>query len=172
LASAYGIIKNHGGMITVHSEPGHGTTFNIYLPASDQKAYRPLNQDKETVRGSETVLLVDDEDMIIDVGTAMLEKLGYTVVVARDGQQAVDMVLKKPDNVDLVVLDMIMPGMDGGKAFDLIREIKPELPVILSSGYSINGQATDILNRGCDGFIQKPFNITELSQTIRKTLDG
>jgi len=125
----------------------------------------------ELVKGSETVLLVDDEEMIIKVAQAMLEKLGYSVVVAKDGKQAVDIVKRKGDEIDLVILDLIMPGIKGGKAFDLIHEIQPAMPVILSSGYSLNGQANDILQRGCNGFIQKPFNISELSQKVRKILD-
>ncbi|HUT43635.1 MAG TPA: response regulator, partial [Desulfobacterales bacterium] len=109
--------------------------------------------------------------MIIKVARAMLEKLGYRVVVAKDGEQAVDTVKRKSDEIDLVILDLIMPGIKGGKAFDLIHEIQPAMPVILSSGYSLNGQANDIMKRGCNGFIQKPFNIFELSQKVRKILD-
>ena len=171
LASAYGIIKNHAGIITVYSEIGQGTTFNIYLPVSDKKVYREVPTGTGLVKGSETVLLVDDEEMIIEVGQAMLEKLGYRVVVAKGGQQAVDTVTKKGDGIDLVILDLIMPGIDGGKAFDLIREIQPGMPMMLSSGYSLSGQANDIMRRGCNEFIQKPFNISELSQKVRKILD-
>jgi two-component system cell cycle sensor histidine kinase/response regulator CckA len=116
-------------------------------------------------------MLVDDEEMIIEVGQAMLEKLGYRVVVAKGGQQAVDTVTKKGRGIDLVILDLIMPGIDGGKAFDLIREIQPGMPMMLSSGYSLSGQANDIMRRGCNEFIQKPFNIYELSQKVRKILD-
>ncbi|MEA3436630.1 MAG: PAS domain S-box protein, partial [Thermodesulfobacteriota bacterium] len=171
LSSAYGIVKNHAGIITVYSEVGQGTTFNIYLPVSHSAAYRDIPTETKLVKGSETVLLVDDEDMIIKVAQAMLEKLGYSVVVAKDGEQAVNTVKNNGDDIDLVILDLIMPGVDGGKAFDLIHEIQPALPVILSSGYSLNGQAHDIMQRGCNGFIQKPFNIFELSQKIRKILD-
>ncbi|MBW2589764.1 MAG: PAS domain S-box protein [Deltaproteobacteria bacterium] len=171
LSSAYGIIKNHAGIIAVYSEVGQGTTFNIYLPVSHATAYRDVPTKTELVKGSETVLLVDDEEMIINVAQAMLEKLGYSVVVAKDGEQAVDTVKSNGDEIDLVILDLIMPGIDGGKAFDLIHEIQPAMPVILSSGYSLNGQANDIIQRGCNGFIQKPFNISELSQKVRKILD-
>jgi len=171
LSSTYGIIKNHAGIIAVYSEVGQGTTFNIYLPVSHVEAYRDVPIKTELVKGSETVLLVDDEEMIIKVARAMLEKLGYRVVVAKDGEQAVDTVKRKSDEIDLVILDLIMPGIKGGKAFDLIHEIQPAMPVILSSGYSLNGQANDIMKRGCNGFIQKPFNIFELSQKVRKILD-
>lgn len=171
LASAYGIVKNHGGIITVYSEPGQGTAFNIYLPASDKEAQEDVVIEKKIIQGSDTILLVDDEKMIIDVGKAILEKLGYRVIVAAGGMQAVETILNKGDEIDLVILDLIMPGFDGSKTFDRIREIQPDIPVMLSSGYSINGQATEILKRGASGFIQKPFQISEFSIAIRKILD-
>jgi PAS domain S-box-containing protein len=171
LASAYGIIKNHNGIITVDSEVGRGTAFNIYLPESDQKAHREDSEAGGLIKGSETILLVDDEKMIIDVGQAMLEKLGYRIVVAKSGEQAIDTVKSIGDEIDLIILDLIMPGIKGGKVLDLIREIQPSIPVLLSSGYSLNGQTNDIMRRRCNGFIQKPFNISDLSQEVRKILD-
>jgi len=171
LASAYGIIKNHEGFITVYSEVGHGSAFNIYLPLSDKQVPREDPTKSALIRGSETILLVDDEEMIIEVGQALLEKLGYRVIVASGGEPAVDIVKKYGNGIDLVILDLIMPGIDGGKAFDLIREIQSTMPIILSSGYSLNGQAEEIMSRGCEGFIQKPFNIFELSQKVREILD-
>jgi len=171
LASAYGIIKNHGGMITVYSEVGHGTTFNIYLPVSDRESHREIPMVEGLLKGSATILLVDDEELIIDVGKAMLERLGYRVVVCTGGQEAVEVITNIGDEIDLVILDMIMPGMDGGAIFDCIRQIQPRMPVLLSSGYAINGDADKIMRRGCNGFIQKPYNISELSQKIRKVLD-
>jgi PAS domain S-box-containing protein len=171
LASAYGIIKNHAGIITVSSKVGQGTTFDIYLPVSDQEAERELPRNTGIVKGSGTILLVDDEEMIIKVGQAMLEKLGYHVLIAKSGKIAIEKVYSQGNTIDLVILDLIMPGMDGGKTFDSIRSINPRIPVILSSGYSISGKATDIMQRGCNGFIQKPFNISELSHQVRKVLD-
>lgn len=127
----------------------------------------------ETLRtGSEVVLLVDDEEIIVDVGSAMLEKLGYRVLVARGGEAAVDVLREHADAVELVILDLIMPGLDGGRTFDRIRELRPGLPVILSSGYSIDGKAADILRRGCNGFLQKPFNMLDLSKKVREVLDA
>jgi PAS domain S-box-containing protein len=171
LASAYGIIKNHGGIITVYSEVGHGTTFNIYLPASDKESHREVPIERGIIKGSATILLVDDEELIINVGQAMLERLGYRVMVCRGGQEAVKAITDIGNEIDLVILDMIMPGMDGGTTFDRIREIQPDMPVILSSGYAINGHADKIMRKGCNGFIQKPYNFSELSQNIRKVLD-
>jgi two-component system, cell cycle sensor histidine kinase and response regulator CckA len=171
LASAYGIIKNHSGIITVYSESGHGTTFCIYLRISEKQVDQGVDSAAPALfKGSETILLVDDEQMIVDVGQAMLKKLGYRVVVARNGLEAVEKVESIGSEINFVILDLIMPGMDGGKAFDRIRDLRPEIPVVLSSGYAVNGQATKILERGCDGFIQKPFNMSELSQKIRQVL--
>ena len=170
LASAYGIVRNHAGIIEVYSEPDRGTTFNIYLPLSAEALPEAEPAEAALRKGSETVLLVDDEAMIVEVGQAMLENLGYSVLVAGGGAAAVELVAKKADEIDLVILDMIMPDMDGGTAFDRIREIRPRMAVILSSGYSLNGQAVDIMARGCSGFIQKPFSISTLSQKVRSVL--
>jgi PAS domain S-box-containing protein len=172
LASAYGIIKNHDGFINVYSQVGQGTTFNIFLPVSEKTAYEEPAADKKLVKGNETVLLVDDEQAIIDVCQAMLKKLGYRVYAALSGVQAIDTVKERMNDIDLVILDLIMPGMDGGQVFDVIRSMAPAIPVILSSGYAINGQANRVMQKGCEGFIQKPFNFAQLSQAIRKILDN
>jgi len=172
LASVYGIVKNHEGFINVFSKPGQGTRFEIYLPSSDKGV--PIKQKvvEEFVEGQETVLLVDDEEMIIDVGTRMLKKLGYKVFTARDGREAMAVFQKHQEEIDVIVLDMIMPQMGGGETYDQLKKIKPGVKVLLSSGYSINGQASEILKRGCNGFIQKPFNLQNLSQNLRVILEG
>jgi two-component system cell cycle sensor histidine kinase/response regulator CckA len=171
LASVYGIVKNHEGFINVYSKKGQGARFEINLPASGKVVSNKEKAREEFVQGKETVLLVDDEDMIIDVAQRMLHKLGYKVFTARDGKEAVDVFRKYKGEIDVIVLDMIMPKMSGGEAFDRIKEIKPEIKVLLSSGYSINGQASEILNRGCNGFIQKPFNLQNLSKNLRAILE-
>jgi len=173
LASAYGIIKSHGGHINVYSEKDHGTTFNFYLPASQRKVVAETKAAAPTVRkGQETVLLVDDEEMIIDVGCGLLRELGYTVIPARSGPEALAIYRERHADIDLVVMDMIMPGMSGGETFDRLKQINAQVKVLLSSGYSINGQASQIMERGCDGFIQKPFNLQQLSAKLRQILDG
>jgi len=116
--------------------------------------------------------LVDDEEMIRDVGEAMLAKLGYRIFMAESGEQAIDLIKHNGNEIDLVILDLIMPGLDGGRTFDLIREIKPNIPVILASGYAIDGQANEIMKKGCNGFIQKPYNISDLSHKVREILDA
>ena len=172
LASAYGIIKHHGGFIQVASEKGHGTTFSIYLPASKKKAVGAKKRIGNTLRGNETVLFVDDEDIVVDVTHEILERLGYNVLIARSGKEAMSIYEDNRERIDMVILDMVMPDMGGGRTFDGLKKLDPQVKVLLSSGYSIDGQAAEILDRGCKGFIQKPFNIEELSQKLREILDG
>ncbi len=174
LASAYGIINNHGGMIDVHSEPGKGATFEIYLPATEAKVMESEDgvAEERLRQGSGTILLVDDEEMIIEVGRPMLEALGYEVLVARGGRDALEIYEEYGHRIDMVILDMIMPGMNGGETYDRLKEINPDIRVLLSSGYSINGEAKEIIRRGCTAFIQKPFNIKDLSRKIGEVLSG
>ena len=171
LASVYGIIKSHDGIITVESKRGEGSTFTIYLPTSEKEVIKDKELPEELLKGEETVLLVDDEDMIIDVGEEVLGALGYKVLVARGGKEAIELYKAKKDKIDMVILDMVMPEMGGGETYDRLKEINRNIKVLLSSGYSIEGQATEILERGCNGFIQKPFNMRQLSQRMREILD-
>jgi len=197
LASVYGIVKAHGGYIDVESKKGHarptrlsppaspererwragardggqGTTFEIYLPASERKVEEAVKRAGQIVEGGESILLVDDEEMVLDVGVQLLKALGYTVLEAKGGREAVEIYRENKDKIDMVLLDMIMPDMGGGKAYDRMKEINPNVKVLLSSGYSIDGQATEILERGCNGFIQKPFDMKELSKGIRAIFD-
>jgi signal transduction histidine kinase/CheY-like chemotaxis protein len=171
LASAFGIIKNHGGIITVDSQKGHGATFTFYLRASTKKIIRSAPIAETLQKGTETVLLVDDEALILTVGGSMLEKLGYQVIRAGNGEEAINILSGMNEKVDLVILDLIMPGLDGGKTFNRIRKISPTMPVLLSSGYALDGQAEAVLKQGCSGFIQKPFTLQELSNKIRSILD-
>ncbi|MBW1781456.1 MAG: response regulator [Deltaproteobacteria bacterium] len=170
LASAYGIVKNHDGVIDVYSERGKGATFIVYLPASEKAATPKKDSSEGLLKGAGTILLVDDEALIMDVGKLILEKLGYTVMVANGGQEALDLYRRTPDQIDLIILDMIMPDLSGGEAYDQLKAMNPHVKVILSSGYSADGRAKDILRRGCNGFIQKPFTIRALSQKIREIL--
>ncbi len=172
LASVYGIVKNHEGFIDVISRRGRGARFDIFFPANQATASVQQKSSVKPSPGKDTVLLVDDEEMIIDVGSRMLAKLGFEVLTARNGDEAVAVYGEHRDKIDLVLLDMVMPQVGGGEAFDRLRKINPDVKVILCSGYSIDGQARVILNRGCDAFIQKPFNLQTLSENIRAVLDG
>jgi nitrogen-specific signal transduction histidine kinase len=171
LASAYGIINNHGGIIKVFSELGEGTTFNLYLPATDKVISKHRGSHDKLRKGSEVLLLVDDEEMILEIGKDMLEKLGYRIIVAKNGMQALEIYEREQNEIDMVILDMIMPDMSGSETYGRLKKINPAIRTLLSSGYSLDGKAQAILNSGCNGFIQKPFNLTNLSQKVRKILD-
>jgi PAS domain S-box-containing protein len=171
LASAYGIMKAHGGYIDVESKKGQGTTFSIYLRASEKEVHKAVKTAEEVIEGTGKVLLVDDEEVILEVGQDLLEAMGYRVLIARDGNEAIEVYKKNRDEIEIVVLDMVMPGMGGGEAYDRMKEVNPDIKVVLSSGFSIDGEATEILERGCDGFIQKPFRMNELAKKIREILD-
>jgi PAS domain S-box-containing protein len=170
LATAYGIIKGHGGIINVYSEKGHGATFTIYLPASEKIIENEKKFAKELMKGKETILLVDDEEVILNVNRMVLERLGYKVIVAQSGAEAIEVFSAQKDGIDLVILDMIMPGIEGGKVFDILKGIDAEVRIILSSGYGINEEVTRMMERGCRAFIQKPFDIGDFSRKIREVL--
>jgi two-component system, cell cycle sensor histidine kinase and response regulator CckA len=172
LASAYGIVKNHNGIIDVQSQKGKGTTFSIYLPASRREVKKEKGAPPRIFNGEghEGVLFIDDEEMIKDVGTEILKALGYQVFSASSGLEAVETFKENREKIHAVILDMIMPGMGGGEIFDALIAIDPEVKVLLSSGYSVDGEASEILKRGCKGFIQKPFDIISLSKKLREVL--
>ena len=171
LASAYGIIKNHDGAIDFVSRPGNGTTFYIYLPASDGDVETEPALSEIISKGTETLLLVDDEELILQVGQPMLESLGYKVMSASDGKTALEIFHRSSGEIDLVILDVIMPGMSGSAIFDELKNIDPQVQVLLASGHSLSGQAEDLLSRGCVGFIQKPFSLEQLSVKLRGVFD-
>ena len=171
LSIVYGIVRGHKGIINVYSEKGHGTTFNLYLPACQEEALREADASKKLHYGKETILVVDDEETIIDVTRELLESLGYHVLTAGSGPEALDVFQSQADGIELVILDMIMPGMGGAETFEELKKLRPNARVILSSGYSLNGQATGIMARGCQAFLQKPFLIADLSRLVRDVLD-
>jgi CheY-like chemotaxis protein len=174
LASVYGIVKAHGGYIDVESSPGEGTRFDLYFPA--------LEPQEETETGTadvadlpiqgrgETVLVVDDEEPVLEVASEILRRMNYRVLKAGSGREALALLSEDPERIRAVLLDLVMPDMGGGETFDRIREIAPSVKVLLSSGYCLDGQASEILARGCDGFIQKPYRVAELSGKLRALL--
>ena len=172
LASAFGIIKNHNGIIDCHSKKGKGSVFSVYLPASYLSV--PKEDDDETyvlLKGSETILLVDDESIILEVGRRLLKELGYKVFIAGNGKSALKIFSACHNDIDLVILDIVMPEMGGKEVYERMKQIKPDLHVLLASGYGIDWQARKMIEDGCHGFIQKPFKFNELSKQIRKALE-
>jgi len=172
LASAFGIIKNHNGIITAQSEVGQGATILIYLPSTERVFQAHPAPKTETMHyGTETILVVDDEAYVRQSVRKMLEDLGYAVMTATDGAEAVELYEQNAAEIDLVILDMIMPNMGGVEAFDIIKLKNPNIKTIFFSGYSMDSFAREFLQRGSAGFIQKPFNMVRLSQMMRDLLD-
>jgi CheY-like chemotaxis protein len=170
LAVVYRIIKNHGGFIDVESRKDLGATFTIHLPALIKATKDKKSKPKKLESGKGTILIVDDEDMILDVSQQVLEKLGYSVLTTKNGEAALEMYAKQIDWIDAVILDMIMPGIGGGEVYERLKEINPDVIVLLSSGFSMDDTAKDMLEKGCRDFIQKPFHIKILSQKIKDVL--
>ena len=168
LASVYGIVKGHGGYIDVESERNKGTTFFIYLPASKKETEINAAPENNIIKGEENILLVDDEPMVLDAGARMLERLGYKVIKAKGGKKALEVLRKKKDNIDLVMLDMVMLDSEVEKTFEELKAIRQDIKILLSTGYSVFGETEEIMSKGCDGFIQNPFNLKRLSQKIRE----
>ncbi len=173
LAMVYGIVKNHNGYINVESELGIGTTFSIYLPAST----KPLetsskNTANDVKQGREIILVAEDEDMMRDLLVEMLDSGGYEVITAENGKEALNIYRDQFDKIDLVILDMVMPELNGPEAFRKLKEINPEVKVLFSSGYDEQTQSQDILNEGVLGFLQKPYGVNDLLNKIRTLIDS
>jgi PAS domain S-box-containing protein len=166
LSSAYSNIKKHGGSITVSSQLGEGTVFSIFLPSSEKSVEVKKEASPMARKGSGTILLVDDEEETAIIGKEILESLGYNVLTAGNGYDGVELFKENKDSINLTIIDLIMPRMRGGELFDRLKKIDPESKILLASGCNINDEAQEILQRGCDGFIQKPFGAQKLSQKL------
>jgi len=171
LAVVQGIIAECGGKISIDSQPGKGTTIDVYLPqvAKTAVAHKPAVPVLPT--GSEHILLVDDEPALVNIGRQMLEKLGYTVTTRSSSMEAVALFSAKPDAFDLVITDMTMPNMTGDRLARELLTLRPEIPVILCTGFSEQMTAARAAEIGIKGFLMKPLDRTTLAETVRQLLD-
>jgi len=170
LAAAYGIVKNHGGHLVVSSELGQGSTFTVYLPVSEKQPRLPKMQTPRSAVGEETILVIDDEPVVLEVTREILERLGYRILCAHDGQEAVEIAQSYEEDIHVAVLDMGMPVMGGAQAYPLLMKARPNLKVLISSGYELDPAAQALLDAGASAFIQKPFRAHVLATTVRKAL--
>lgn len=170
LTVVYGIVRNHNGFIDVVSEPGRGTSFEIYLPSS---ATHIAGDDRDAYASSITageggVLLVDDEEQIRQMGSRVLERAGYRVYAAANGKEALELYRRSWQDVDVVILDVVMPEMDGRACFERLREVNPEAKVLVMTGYTSDGSVREFLSKGAVGIVEKPFEIQELTEAVRR----
>jgi CheY-like chemotaxis protein len=171
LASVFGTVTNHGGSISVKSEIDKGTEFSVWLPFTDNGiTEEEVETFKKVITGAR-ILLVDDEEMIRDLGNDILTELNYKVDICRNGEEAVEYYRSHWQEIDLVILDMVMPKMSGGETYLAMKDINPEIKAILSSGYSIDGEAQKIMNLGIKAFVAKPFDLVQLSNAIAEVLE-
>ena len=170
LAAVYGIVKNHGGYIHVQSEPWQGTVFHVYLPATNAAAAPEPAVSVQTANGTETVLVIDDEEMVLRVTQQLLEKFGYSVLTAADGVEAIEVVESHETEIHVALLDMGMPRMSGAEAFPQLRRARPDMKIIICSGYELGGASKELLDTGASAFLQKPFSARNLCTEIRKAL--
>ncbi|MCB2184773.1 MAG: response regulator [Deltaproteobacteria bacterium] len=174
LSMVYGIVQTHGGHITCYSEPGRGTVFRIFLPQSEDGLPAPeleAPRPEEILGGSEEILLVDDEEALRDMGATALREMGYRVRTAMNGEESVQIYQNGGNGIDLVVMDLGMPGMGGHKALQQILAHDPAAKVVIASGYAASGQVKASLEAGAAGFVAKPFRRLDLLTTIRQVLD-
>ena len=173
LAAAHGIVRAHGGHIAVQSRPGLGTTLSVYLPAGTEPAAPPANAEEASLpTGSETVLVVDDEAVVREVAQNLLQHLGYRVLLAADGLEAVHVASDHPGEIHVVLLDLDMPVLDGERALPLLREARPDVRVIVCSGYDLDASAQALLAAGACSFIRKPFQASVLAPQVRRALEA
>ena len=174
LAMVYGIVKSHGGYILCYSEPGQGTTFKMYFPIVNTEVEERREEKKEAEEipgGTETILLADDEEAILDIGKDILKRFGYKTITAQSGEKAVEIFEKEKDHIDLAILDIGMPGIGGHKCLKELLKIDPKVKVVISSGYSASGEMKETLESGAAGFIGKPYLLADMLKQVREVLD-
>ena len=174
LSSVYGIVQSHQGHITCHSQPGEGAVFRIYFPEISQAVPvpdQPRQADRAVTGGAETILLIDDEEPIRSLAEEMLVRQGYKVVTTPDGEGGIEVYSRMKGEIDLVILDLVMPGMGGQKTLEKLIEINPEIRVIIASGYSTPPEMKKVMASGAADFIAKPYRLNNLLTLVRETLD-
>ncbi|MFQ5658748.1 MAG: response regulator, partial [Candidatus Methylomirabilales bacterium] len=173
LAAVLGIVRGHKGAIEVHSKPRRGTTIRVLFPATEGRADELVKEPANSVdwQGSGTVLVVDDEKSVRDVAKSMLETAGFKVLTASDGREGVEVFQRHSEEIVAVLLDMTMPNIDGGAAFSRVHRIKPDVRVVLMSGYDEHDATSRFSGKGLAGFIQKPYRRTDLIQKLRQVLE-
>jgi CheY-like chemotaxis protein len=172
MAAVYGIVKNHGGWISVESQLGKGTVVRIYLPAVKDKPKEMKKPKTELARGTGTILIVEDEEQVMDVTQTILKRLGYHVLTARTGMEGVSIGKSYDGDIDLAIIDIYLPDMRGNMIYKFLMEVRPNLKVIICSGYAFDDPAQEILNAGAQAFIQKPFRLATLSEKVKNVLEG
>ncbi len=172
MAAVYGIVTNHDGWISVDSEPGKGTVVQIYLPAVKVEVKEEERPKIKPAKGTGTILVIEDEDVVIDVVLAMLERLGYNVLLAKTGKEAINIANSFDADIDLAILDILLPDLPAKEVYRGIMEARPDLKVIVCSGYAIDGPPQEILDAGAQDFIQKPFSYATLSEKLKEVLEG
>ena len=173
LAMVYGIVKSHRGYITCDSELGQGTSFKIYFPVLESETETAIKEKAEGPfeGGSETILIVDDEESIRELGEEVLTNYGYTVKTAVDGETALEIYHKEYEQIDLVILDLSMPGMGGKRCLEELLKIHPQAKVVIASGYSVNGPTKETVDAGAKTFVGKPYEVSQILKVVRETLD-
>jgi two-component system cell cycle sensor histidine kinase/response regulator CckA len=170
MAAVYGIVNNHDGWISIDSEQGKGTIVTLYLPAVEAKEEKPVEKSHGLIKGTGTILVIEDEEAIMDLNRQLLERMGYRVLEARTGKEAVDLAETFDGDIDLALLDIKLPDMGGEKVYPLLIKARPDLKVIVCSGYSIDGPVQDVLDAGAQAFVQKPFSPRPFSEKLKEVL--
>jgi two-component system cell cycle sensor histidine kinase/response regulator CckA len=170
MAAVYGIVNNHDGWISIDSEQGKGTTVTLYLPAVEAEEEKPVEKSHGLIKGTGTILVIEDEEAIMDLNRQLLERMGYRVLEARTGKEAVDLAETFDGDIDLALLDIKLPDMGGEKVYPLLIKARPDLKVIVCSGYSIDGPVQDVLDAGAQAFVQKPFSPRPFSEKLKEVL--
>jgi len=173
LSIVYGTVKSMNGFIDIQSYPGSGTSFSIFIPAQVEKEKGKGEQPAvDSYRGTETLLVVDDEEIMIDLSKKILSSQGYKVIPAENGEKALEVLKEHSEEIKMIILDLIMPGMSGYETFKAIRKEHPDMPIIISTGYSPGGSAAEILKEPLTEFLQKPFYMKDMLSKVRALLDS